>query len=402
MSAQLIVAIGICVIGIICYLLSRHWEKKENNTDDNLTDNPQTQPHNSHGISIWDIKTSPKGRYSWDENGCVFEVNDDGSVTYVGTYDINELEASTAAKLYQRMTDEGLTEMMPEVWSFLGRTSEWTLMLNYHDTCIHAVIADDSAKPWQYLTDDKLTCRVYDSNISPLLEAVCEAGHRSLILMPSNEREYILALGAQACLSRIFCGEIEVCIYNPSVMGAFHSALQSDSSSPRVTFACGRDENYTCCNLSFHDGGYTVDKLQRQMFILPANEMTAIRSIASGALTVNFIQEGITEKVTLTTLVEYPVSLRVYNGNRIVKTLNFFDPAAQLPVYGMLTGVEINHDESVSFFIGENQIIDDILENLGDTTHFRASVTIEAHGVMTFTVEANGQSTFYNIGELIG
>ena len=68
-------------------------------------------------FTLAELRAAPDGMYHWDEGGSVFAVNDDGSVTMVGTFDPSEADPVT--ELYENLVSDGLGEMLPAHWTFL-------------------------------------------------------------------------------------------------------------------------------------------------------------------------------------------------------------------------------------------------------------------------------------------
>lgn len=274
-----ILGILVIIIGGILFLVFARRESKK-------AENPQPSVHSISDrlFKLAELKRAEVGKYNWDDSGCVFEVNEDGSVTIIGHFDPAELLINPQQELYDKLVENGFFEMLPKLWGVydhendeLGYKKFW---LSYNGGV--SFIAPDSYL-LEYLKTSRLNAYNPNEGDNPLVSVILKGTKNTIIfLLPMNEKEFILCLGAQACIRRFWGNDIAVRISSPTTMGAFWIGVSSNNQKPTVSFAFGEAYDYKCCNMNGGDGLYEVMGLLSESVIRPLPLMNSLDMIAHG------------------------------------------------------------------------------------------------------------------------
>lgn len=365
-------------------------------------------------FTLAELRAAPDGMYHWDEGGSVFAVNDDGSVTMVGTFDSSEVDPVT--ELYEDLVSDGLGEMLPAHWTFLispgNEDASWHYYASIPEGGYEVVMPDfgiGGSKPELVKVIDEGRIIPYESSRGwpGCIEALIHTGVGWVVLMPADQTEYTLSLGAKACIERHFAGRVQVHITSPAAMGAFWAALKPGANAhTRVSFAFGEGDSYQCCNLSAADGVYRVDSVAGQSIILPLERQTAIIQVLTGALALSFVDAGQLVQTEFKDMLYYPVALAVVGGTAPTALYGSVNPAP-LPMAKGWFDISVPSDACLSLWIGHRltPVLQDVLAECGlaAPADIQAKIELEAKGDMEIEVHAaNDMITTINVGQLIG
>lgn len=359
---------------------------------------------NNKQFTLAELKRAEAGRYSWDETGCVFEINSDGSVTIVGRFDPAELQVDPIQEMLERLKNDGLIEMLPRMWSLHAANPEgendifvvaWNDDLLSVPICPHSI---DEVKEVSLIPNSS------DEGNSAIAFILSKTGTGYLTLMPSNEKEYILSLGAKACVERAFGDKVLVRISSPAVMGAFGIAItKATDQQLKISFAFGVDEDYMCCNLLAKDGIYEVQKLLNSSIIQPTETFTALLHIAKGCMVQSLIREERVADHLLIDMLPYTMSLLLKENERVIKIYDCISEPAAIPSRQGDKDINLDTGKSLSFLIGSNELIDDIMTEC-DAPHGKIGAFIEIDADMDVIIKIVSAGNDYKIkvGQLIG
>lgn len=365
-------------------------------------------------FTLAELRAAPDGMYHWDEGGSVFAVNDDGSVTMVGTFDSSEVDPVT--ELYEDLVSDGLGEMLPAHWTFLispgNEDASWHYYASIPEGGYEVVMPDfgiGGSKPELVKIIDEGRIIPYESSRGwpGCIEALIHTGVGWVVLMPADQTEYTLSLGAKACIERHFAGRVQAHITSPAAMGAFWAALKPGANAhTRVSFAFGEGDSYQCCNLSAADGVYRVDSVAGQSIILPLERQTAIIQVLTGALALSFVDAGQLVQTEFKDMLYYPVALAVVGGTASAALYGLVNPAS-LPTAEGWFDISVPSGGRLVLLIGHHPtpVLQDVLAECGlaAPADIRAKIEFEAKGDMVIEVHAtNGMITTINVGQLIG
>lgn len=432
MIIELAIAFIFCIafIFLITYILAKPRKKKRNSDDTVRTIrlHPSTNTSGSFPtsqasatssarrdtpivegatVTAEDIRNAPQGRYSWDETGAVFEVNDDGSVSSIGQYDIAELEISPKQKLFQQMKEDGLLEMLPRIWSFStlseNTKGKWNFGISYlgRDESVECIT--DGANIIECVREGILAPQSADGEIPGLLNMLMSADEGTVVLMPFfNEQEYILSLGAQAYLNRMFDGKYKVLIVHPVEMSALWTAMkQGLDTNVKVTFASEIEGVYSCCSLTAANGEFTVKSISSSSIILPSSAHETYYGIASGAMVYSYLRQAEVKGVNVTLLYTYPLSLVVKDGASS-HTYPFASQSKPLPYTDTLKSIPVSPNAEVSFAIGDCVVMDNVLEGLPVVDSIDVCVRFGPATGVRLEVQGGDKVIISEIGALIG
>ncbi len=403
----------IVLVTVICVLLIAVLRKvfSRNSSDDEVMDFTASAPEVTPAPTVeqiperWftlaELREAESGRYSWDESGCVFIVNADGSVTVAGRFDPAELLVNPVQEMNDKLREEDLIEMLPAYWSFHPAHPD----IADNDLFMLGTGDDFLSFPMRSAAEvDILMAIISDNGKSEAISALSAAGEGTLILMPANEMEYILSLGANACIARLMGPGMRVIITSPAVMGAMGVAIsRKGNSSARISFACGQGVDYMCCNLLVDDGVYEVKKLLKNSVIQPADPSMAIQHIAKGAVARTLTMEGKMTDCLLLDMITYPMSLLLKANGQVIKIYDYFNESVTIPAREAHEDISIAANQTLSFLIGSNELIDDVLALCGLSGGvISAEIALDANMYPMLTINSNQQNFEINIGELIG
>jgi len=406
-----VISIGIIFIFLItaCVIWRSKRKSQEENIDTYISTTSVPTPPIVQGNDRWftlsELKQSEDGRYSWDETGCVFEINTDGSVTIVGRFDPAELLVDPIQEMFEQLSNDGLIDMLPRMWSFCavnnggGENDTFAVALNGEilsvPACPHTI---EEVKELSLLPSSiDLETFIFRYLISTIAKGY-------LILMPSNEKEYILSLGAKACIERALGDTVRVKISCPAAMGAFGIALlRSAANQLKISFAFGDGEDYMCCNLLADNGVYEVQKLLHESIILPLETVAAIQHIAKGCMVQSLILERRVANYTLIDMLPYTMSFLQKVNGRVIKIYDCISEPISIPTRQGDKDINIDANKTLSFLIGSNELIEDVMAEC-NAPYGKNGVFIEIDSDMNATIKVTSNNADYriNIGELIG
>lgn len=358
-----------------------------------------SQHSNNRQFSLAELKSDKSNKYSWDETGCVFEINTDGSVTIVGHFDPSELQENPEQEIFDRINAAELLEMLPRMWSYMT--------FDKGESCFLLSSNSDCYSCYDYLStinDVKgiaLQQYTVGGEVNPAIDLLCKKRKGYVILLPSNEKEYILSLGTQACLNRIFEKDVRVKISSPSVMGAFGIAISS-SGDAKVSFAYGTGDDYQCCNMHAEGGVSEVKELLPDSIILPLEESVAITKIAKGCISQSLLLKNV-EGPVLLGMMPYTINLLLKENDNILKNYDIVKCPTKIPAKKSVKEIVVASNNSLSLLIGGYTIIEDIIsENNIPCGTMEVAIDIDANQRLNLIVESNNQTYNINIGNLIG
>lgn len=410
---------GILLVALPIYLIIHFIVKRRKNRSSDHEDidtyiqpsivpntSPTSQIQNSERwFTLAELKQSKDGKYSWDETGCVFEINSDGSVTVVGRFDPEELRIDPVQEIFERLNNDGLIEMLPQMWSFHAVNNSG----GENDTFIVAWNDDILSVPVCPHTIDKVRAvslipSSLEGGKSVIAFIISKTANGYLTLMPSNEKEYILSLGAKACIERAFGDKVLVRISSPAVMGAFGIAItKATDQQLKISFAFGVDEDYMCCNLLAKDGLYEVQKLLNSSIIQPTEPFTALHHIAKGCMVQSLIREGLVTNYLLIDMLPYTMSLLLKENGRVIKIYDCISEPTSIPTRQGDKDISVDANKMLSFLIGSNELIEDVITEC-DSPNGIVGAFIELDSNMDVIIKIASTTNEYkiNVGELIG
>lgn len=366
-----------------------------------------TQYANTTGrqFTLAELRRAETGKYSWDESGTVFEINTDGSVTIVGHFDPAELLIDPVEDLYEKLVEDGLPDMLPSLWSYIGYASGEPhynahiayndTVLSFFETCLSFDFIKDAAFPVSPKVPDQQS----------LVRLICEIGSGIIFLLPHSEKEFLFALGAQSCLRRHFADKLKVIISSPAVIGALWTGVVKNSDKLfRISYAYSNGDYYQCCNMTVENGVYEVNQILTSSIIQPDDFTSAIYRIFRGCMTYYQILTGnILKDIVLIDANPYPVSLMELENGRTVKIYELADDAISIPGRLSINDLTITRDKTLALVFGSSVLIDDIATTM-EISDIITSVTIEifADSTMTLLVKTPSGDRSIDLGGLIG
>lgn len=415
-----VVSIGISIIFLLAFV-ALWWTKRKSQEENEEVDSciyvppigppPGNVPNSpnslisDHWFTLAELKQAEDGKYSWDETGCVFEINTDGSVTIVGHFDPAELQVDPVQEMFERLNADGLIDMLPQMWSYHAVNNQD----GERDVFVFANNDDILSIPvCPHSIDEVITTELipssYDGGKSVITFILSKTGEGVVMLLPSNETEYILSLGAKACINRAFGDKVSVKITSPSVMGAFGIAItRPRNKATKISFAFAPNDNYMCCNLSAGNGIFEVTKLLSSSILQPIEPDIALGHIAKGCMVQSLVFERLIDNCILIDMLPYSLSLLLKESGHIVKIYDFTNEPITIPAKLSEKDIDVDSSKQLSFLIGSNELIEDVMSecdvHIGDI-----AADVEVDGNMDIALLINTNSHVYkiNIGELIG
>ncbi|MBD5211387.1 MAG: hypothetical protein HDS77_09050 [Bacteroidales bacterium] len=415
-----LVGIGIIVIFLLAFV-ARWWIKRKPHEENEDADShiyvppvgppPSIIPNspNSSNSDRWftlvELKQAEEGKYNWDETGCVFEINSDGSVTVVGHFDPEELRIDPAQEMIERLNNDGLNEMLPRMCCFhtvndkCGEDDAFVLVWNNDilsvPSCPHTI---------EEVKAVSLIISSLEGGKSVITDILSKTANGYLTLLPSNEKEYILSLGAKACVERALGDKVRIKISSPAVMGAFGIAIaKATDQQLKISFAFGVDEDYMCCNLLAKDGIYEVKKLLFSSIIQPTEPFTTLHHIAKGCMVQSLIREGRVTNYRLIDMLPYTASLLLKENGRVIKIYDCISEPTSIPTRQGDKDINVDANNVLSFLIGSNELIEDVITEC-DSPKGIVGAFIELDSNMDMIIKIASTTNEYKIkvGELIG
>lgn len=364
-------------------------------------------------FTLAELRAAPDGMYHWDEGGSVFAVNDDGSITMVGTFDPSEADPDT--ELYENLVSDGLGEMLPAHWTFLISPGNEDMSWHYYASIpeggyeVVLPVGIGASKPELVRIIDEGRIIPYESSHGwpGCIEALVHTGAGWVVLMPADQTEYMLSLGAKACIERHFAGRAQVHITSPAAMGAFWAALKPGANAhTQVSYAFGEDDSYQCCNLSAADVVYRVDSVVGQSIILPLERQASVIQVLTGALALSFVDAGQLVQTEFRDMLYYSVALTVVGGTASAALYGLVNPTSVPTAEGWFD-ISVPSGGRLVLLIGHHltPVLQDVLAECGlaAPADIRAKIEFEAKGDIEIEVHAaNGMITTINVGQLIG
>ena len=398
---------------IIFFITFRSRRKRRDQDDDTPIEIPpfvNSMPGVIHGdnriFTLAELKRSEEGKYSWDDTGCVYEINPDGSVTIVGHFDPTELLIDPKQQLYNNLIDDGFFDMLPKLWGVYDprhdEISHSKFWLSYNNTISYINILSGSI-------DDVRTAglSVYnaDYDIDPLLSVILDCTvETTIILLPSNEQEFILSLGIQSCIRRHFGKQIIVRISSPCVMGAFGVAIKNGAEDiSNISFAYDDGDNYSCCNLFVDKGVCEVRSILSSSVILPLALNETLLLIAKGCMTQSLILAWEVKDYLLLDMIQCPISLLLKEDDHVVKIYELYKQPLIIPTIKTQNDVVIRSNQVLSLVIGTNEIVSNIIQECdSDNGTFDISAETDANMNIELIISKDNNKYKINIGEFIG
>lgn len=397
---------------VLAYFLTRLFRRKPvedeyANLAEPQSDNPTSneRPDSNRFFTLAELKHAEEGKYSWDNTGFVFEINSDGSVTIVGRFDPSELLVDPVQEIIERLNNDGLPEMLPRMWSFHAVNNRGsknnTFIVAWDDdilsvsACPHTI---DEVKAVSLIPSS------FEGGKSVITDILGEIAEGDLILMPCNENEYILSLGAKACIERVFGNKIRVKISSPAVMGAFGiAAVRANDKQSKISFAFGESEDYMCCNMLADNGIYKVQQLLRNSIIQPAETFTALHHIAKGCMVQTFILDGTVRNYLLLDMLPYTISFLLKKNGRVIKIYDCISEPILIPTRQGDKDINMDANDKLSFLIGSTELIEDIVSECNASNgKLDATVEIDSEMGVMIKIRSDVNDCKINVGELIG
>ena len=401
----------IIIGGILLLLFARLKSRNDDEMVEYTPSSPQPAPipptpqMTERLFTLAELKRAEDGKYNWDENGCVFEINSDGSVTIIGRFDPAELLVDPVQEMIERLNNDGLIEMLPRMCCFhtvsdKGGDDDAFLLVWNDDilsvqTCPHTI--DD-------VKSTSLILSSFETGKSVITQILSKIEYGYLTLMPSNEKEYILSLGAKACVERAVGNKVRVKIGSPAVMGAYGIAIaRSGNKKSEISFAFGDGEDYMCCNLIADEGIYEVKKLLRSSIIQPTETFTALNHIAKGCMVQSLIREGRVMDYCLIDMIPYTMSLLLKENGRVIKIYDYISETTSIPTKRGDKDINVDATKTLSFLIGSTELIDDVMDEC-NAPNGKIGAFIELDSNMDVEIKITSQYNDYKIkvGQLIG
>lgn len=407
-----VISIGTILIILIVFFVVWRYKRKSQEVEDTDFYVPNssfpTTPvshNNDHWFTLAELKQAEEGKYSWDETGCVFEINSDGSVTVIGRFDPAELLVDPVQELIERLNNDGLIEMLPRMCCFHtvndkgGEDDAFVLVWNDDilsvTACPHTIEEVKAAS---------LIISSLEGGKSVITHIISKTANGYLTLMPSNEKEYILSLGAKACVERAFGNKVQVRISSPAVLGAYGIAIaRAGNKTSKISFAFGEGEDYMCCNLIADEGIYEVKKLLRISIIQPTETFMALQHIAKGCMAQSLIREGLVKDNILIDAIPYPMTLLLKETGRVIKVYDCISEPISIPTRQGDKDINVDANKALSFLIGSNELIEDVIAEC-NAPNGKIGAFIELDSNMDVEIKITSQYNDYKIkvGQLIG
>ncbi len=412
MEEAIVVFLAVLVCIILVYSLvglfrRKPVEREDTNLAEPQIDNPASneQLNPNRLFTLAELRQAENGRYSWDESGCVFEINSDGSVTIVGRFDPAELFVDPVQEMIERLNNDGLVEMLPRMWSFHAinnRGGENDIFVIGCDNDLLSVPA--CPHEMDEINAESLMLSSCEGGKSVITSILSKTADGYLTLMPSNEKEYIFSLGAKACIERTFGNKIRVKVSSPAVMGAFGIATtRASDKQSKISFAFGENEDYMCCNMLADNGVCEVQQLLRNSIIQPTEVFTALQHIARGCMVQTLIREGRVRNYVLLDMVPYTMSFLLKRDERVIKIYDCIGEPINIPIREGEKDITVDANEKLSFLIGSIELIEDVISEC-NASNGKMDASIELDSEMSVMIKITSDANDYiiNVGELIG
>lgn len=363
---------------------------------------PTPTPTVNRKFTLAELRRADAGRYSWDDTGCVFEINTDGSVTVVGHFDPAELLIDPVEEMIIRLDEAGLFEMLPRMWCISdphpGIRTTW---LTYNDQvyCLETSPTISEIKNASLeLTDG--------DDINSMVKKMIQAKSIYMFLLPTNEMEYILSLGAMACIERNFEGRVKPRIVFPAVMGAYWTALSASSSGvAKFSYAFGENDDYMCCNMESENGVYEVKQILNSSILFSQSTEKTIDYAARACAVQGFILYGEKIDALLVNVFHYTASLVQIRDEAIIKVYDFYDEQAVIPFRNTIKDVEITAGDQLKLYLGSSSIADVISESglrIDGFTTLKVAIEFDVNMKIKIEIMKGNESESFSVGELIG
>ena len=307
--------------------------------------------------------------------------------------------------MIERLNNDGLIEMLPRMCCFhtvndkCGDDDAFVLVWNDDilsvPACPHTIEEVKAAS---------LIISSLESGKSVITDILSKTANGYLTLLPSNEKEYILSLGAKACVERALGDKVRIKISSPAVMGAFGIAIKrTPDKQSKISFAFGEDEDYMCCNLLAENGVYEVQMLLHSSIIQPSETFSALQHIAKGCMVQSLIREGHVTNHLLIDMLPYTMSLLLKENGRVIKIYDCIDEPTSIPTRQGDKDINVDVNKVLSFLIGSNELIEDVIAKC-NAPNGKIGAFIELDSNMDIEIKITSQYNDYKIkvGQLIG
>lgn len=340
--------------------------------------------------------------FSWDESGCVFKINPDGSVSVAGRFNPEELNVDPDVMFREQMIASGLLDMLPPIWTHFidNRGPKMTAEINHQDYMFY--------KPGCSCADlfnnigRILVRRTDESSLESLVEY--KAGIVVLVVLTSYE--YAMALGAISCFKRLFGNKIRVTIALASELGALAKVIDGPLDVPRrVSWAYGKGEEYSCVGLFMDQGVIEETSIRKKQMILPHEGEEAYQTIMRGALAYSIMLNKCLDAHDMVFCREmpFPIEYALKQGNAILKRYPFLSCADPIPTARQLV-IDIKPGQTIAYHVGGVEILPDILGySIPDVVgEIKLEFMIEAHHWQYISIKHGSDGHKICINELIG
>lgn len=407
---------AICAtIGGILFWLNRLGGQKDaesQNQDEFNTFNPNRQ------FTWQELLDAPKGTYEWSEDGVVFEVQNDGSCTVVGKFNPAEMKDSVVQSREKLISGE-ILDMFPRLWCFLEGEVQcedgWNLYIESNHTCRlyripafqHGLNVLDFVDAFGAVGYEEI---FITSNVVGGLKAIINSGVGTLILLPGNETEYVLSLGAKACLERIHADgktHLSVMISSPAVMGALGVGCKfSQDHTAKVSFAYGYgDDDFTCCDMETGDGVFEVSGLSRSSIIQPLPKAISSNLIKDGLMVTSFVRAGRIVDCLLLDALPYYLSLAIVSNGQMIETVCLSESERTIPFMTDYVQIQLHSNQTLAFLVGKTVVSNNLLEDGGIVASSTLWVKVDCDASQEIKIMVktpDGKEYGIVVGELIG
>lgn len=313
-----------------------------------------------------------------------------------------ELAGSSLRDAYEKMQAAGLTDMLPRLWALMTGCDDRSRSFIFAcgDTALEAVgvVPDlDGVKRASFYPMEE------GAEIPPVLQRLIEHGGGVVILLPSDPTEFILSLGAQAYLRRLYGDNLRVRIAAPAAMGAFWSAANiTRPGLSRVSFAYGEADDCLCCDISVEDGICEITSLAPSPVMRPPDTATALERIARGTL----LQCGVMTKQATGLLIDmfpYNVSLLLKEDGRVIQVITPVPGPKLIPAKEKCKNIRLIPGMTLSLLLAGHELIDDLLARCGlPPETISVTVSIDSDMAIGVTVSSSSGTAALDLGSQIG
>lgn len=356
-------------------------------------------------FTMAELRTAPEGKYSWDESGCVFEVNADGSVTVVGTCDPSEIVGDSVDELLNGIFSDGIPAIMPRYWAIMPHFDNNRFNHKFYLTDSDGIV-NSIELPTRREESNPGNTKSRDEADRYLFRKLIEADSGVLLLLPLNAAEYILSMGVMAYCKRVLGSDIDVRISHPAVLCALDNAIQLGSHEGTVTQAFGHGEDYMCCDITRTGEQFEITRITDSSGTIPGLEKRQMyNKLLWSATFYSASLLGNLKGLELTQRMLYPVTFILKENDVPVKAYKALSYEDKETCRKSMSPFIVSANRKLALLIGDREIVSDIVETSG--------IQLNPVGVLLVTVEVSKQkvalhlksgnnSAVLDIGAMIG